>query len=130
MGNHTTKERAYGPQTLPAQKDSIVNKVTVVCGLCGGTATDLHPCEGCGEEGRVSAPKEHIELLAAMRDAVKEAGGESAPVAFIAKAAGTDEPTVDVVLHDLSESLMVVQDYETGKWWITPPGLAVSGGNL
>lgn len=104
--------------------------ITVTCGLCEGTATDLHPCEGCGEEGRISAPREHIELLTAMRDAVKDAGGESAPAASIAVAAGTDEPTVDAALHALSETLMVVQDYDTDRWWITPFGLAVSGGNL
>jgi len=103
---------------------------TVVCGLCDGTATDLNPCEGCGEEGRISAPSEHIELLAAMRSAVKDAGGASAPAAFIAEAAGSDVPSVGAKLNDLSESLLVVYDYETDKWWITPPGLALSGGNL
>ena len=113
-----------------ASQDTTTKPVTVVCGLCGGTATDLNPCEGCGEEGRISAPKEHIKLLTAMRNAVKDAGGESAPATSIAEAAGTDEPSVGVVLHDLSENLMVVQDYETERWWITPFGLAVSGGNL
>lgn len=107
-----------------------IKTVTVTCGLCGGTATDLHPCEGCGEEGRISAPQDHIDLLTAMRGAVAEAGGESAPVSLIAKAAGADEATTDLTLHDLSESLMVVQDYDNGKWWITPPGLAISGGML
>lgn len=102
--------------------------VTVICGLCSGTATDLNPCEGCGEEGRISAPREHIELLGAMREAVKGAGGESASASSIAAAAGVE--SVDDALNDLSETLMVVQDYDNGRWWITPFGLAVSGGNL
>lgn len=102
--------------------------VTVICGLCQGTATDLYPCEGCGEEGRISAPKEHIELLTAMREAVKDAGGESAAASSIAAAAGAE--SVDGALNELSETLMVVQDYDNGRWWITPFGLAVSGGNL
>lgn len=104
--------------------------VTVICGLCEGTATDLRPCEGCGEEGRVSAPQDHIDLLTAMRTAVKQAGGESAPLSMIASAAGAEESATDLALHNLSESLMVVQDYDNGKWWITPPGLAISGGLL
>ena len=116
---------------MSAQQQATQDRpVTVICGLCYGTATDLNPCEGCGEEGRVSAPREHIALLTAMRDAVKAEGGESAPATSIAAAAGADESSVSVVLHDLSETLMVVQDYDTDRWWITPFGLAVSGGNL
>lgn len=106
------------------------HKRTVTCGLCGGTATDLHPCEGCGEEGRLSAQTNQLDLLAAVRAAVKQAGGETAPVAMIAEAAGTDVPAIDDTLRGLSESLFVVYDDDRDGWWITPPGLAVSGGNL
>ena len=106
------------------------HKRTVTCGLCGGTATDLHPCQGCGEEGHLSAPTNQLDLLAAVRTAVKQAGGETAPVAMIAELAGSDVPTVDNTLHDLSESQFVVYDDDRDGWWITPPGLAVSGGVL
>ena len=101
---------------------------TVTCHLCGGSATDLHTCEGCGEEGLLTARKDHLDFLTAMRQAVVVSGGESAPAAVIAEM--TDGSSVGDTLNALQEAQFVVYDDETDGWWITPPGLAVSGGTL
>jgi len=109
----------------------LTNKVLdLTCSLCGGAATDLRPCEGCGEHGHLRIKANQATLLTAMRQAVQEAGGESAPAMLIAEAAGNDLHEVNDALRDLSEAQFVVYDDETDGWWITPPGLAASGGEL